>query len=92
MYSVSYHKQFKKDIKLALKRGFKKDDIDYVINKLRSGEKLPDKYRDHELTISRKYKAFRECHINPDWLLVYRINKDILELELFRTGTHSDLF
>ena len=53
-------------------------------------KKLEDKYRDHGL--SGEYKGFRECHIEPDWLLVYRIDEDVLELFLFRTGSHSDLF
>ena len=61
-----------------------------VVNILASGEKLDRKYRDHDLT--GEYAGFRECHMQPDWLLVYRIEQEELELFLFRTGTHSDLF
>lgn len=61
-----------------------------VINLLAAKQKLDRKYRDHELTGHNS--GFRECHIEPDWLLVYRIDQDMLELFLFRTGTHSDLF
>lgn len=55
-------------------------------------QELPEKYRDHNLTNSRNYKNVRECHIQPDWLLIYQINRDILTLILLRTGSHSDLF
>ena len=61
-----------------------------VVNTLAAGEKLDSKYRDHDLT--GDYIGFRECHIQSDWLLVYRIEQEELELFLFRTGTHSDLF
>lgn len=57
---------------------------------LASEQKLDEKYRDHGLT--GNYNGFRECHVEPDWLLIYRISRDMLELFLFRTGTHSDLF
>ena len=60
------------------------------MNILAEQKKLEDKYQDHGL--SGEYKGFRECHIEPDWLLVYRIDEDVLELFLFRTGSHSDLF
>ena len=61
-----------------------------IINKLSDSEVLSEKYRDHYLT--GDYKGFRECHIQPDWLLIYKIEKNILVLTLSRTGTHSDLF
>ena len=64
--------------------------LEAVITLLANEEKLPEKYRDHNL--SGRYSSFRECHIQPDWLLIYRIDGDELELFLFRTGTHSDLF
>lgn len=57
---------------------------------LASEQKLDEKYRDHGST--GNYNGFRECHVEPDWLLIYRISRDMLELFLFRTGTHSDLF
>jgi mRNA interferase YafQ len=59
---------------------------------LATGPLLPPKYRDHSLVISKEYKNVRECHIEPDWLLVYRIENDELTLYLIRTGSHSDLF
>ena len=82
--------RFKKDLKLARKRGLNLDVLRTVVNILASGEKLDRKYRDHDLT--GEYAGFRECHMQPDWLLVYRIEQEELELFLFRTGTHSDLF
>ena len=81
---------FRKDLKLAQKRGFDLKKLSSIVDRLASGESLPDKNRDHALT--GQYAGFRECHIEPDWLLVYRIDGDELELFLFRTGTHSDLF
>lgn len=82
--------QFKKDIKLASKRGFDIDKLKEVVDKLVGQMALDEKYKDHNLL--GEYKGFRECHIEPDWLLVYRIEKSEVELFLFRTGTHSDLF
>ena len=90
MLDIVPSNQFKKDLKLAMKRGLKLDKLQTVINILASQQKLDEKYRDHNLI--GEYRDFRECHIEPDWLLVYRINEDELELFLFRTGTHSDLF
>lgn len=82
--------QFKKDLKLAAKRGYDIEKIKQVIKMLANGEILEEKYHDHLLT--GNYGGFRECHIQPDWLLVYQINHDQLFLFLARTGTHSDLF
>lgn len=82
--------QFKKDLKQAKKRGFNIDKLSVVINTIANQDPLDEKYRDHSL--SGDYKGFRECHIEPDWLLIYRTENDELELFLFRTGTHSDLF
>lgn len=90
MLEIVPSNQFKKDLKLAKKRGLKIDKLRDVINTLAEQKKLEDKYRDHSLT--GEYREFRECHIEPDWLLIYRINNNELELFLFRTGTHSDLF
>ena len=92
MLKVRYHNQFKKDYKLALKRGFKASKLEEVLEFLVSGEVLPAKYRDHQLTVSKSYKNVRECHIQPDWLLIYWIDQDKLVLNLLRTGSHSDLF
>nr|WP_315102419.1 type II toxin-antitoxin system YafQ family toxin [uncultured Catonella sp.] len=82
--------QFKKDLKLASKRGFDIDKLKEVVDKLAEQSTLDKKYNDHNLL--GEYKGFRECHIEPDWLLIYRIDKSEVELFLFRTGTHSDLF
>lgn len=90
MIEIILSNQFKKDLKLAKKRGFNISHLETVINMLTNQQKLPDKYQDHNLM--GKYKNFRECHIEPDWLLIYQIDKNILSLLLFRTGTHSDLF
>ena len=90
MLNIVPSNQFKKDLKIAKKRGLNLDKLTEVINTLARKEPLDIEYRDHSLT--GNYKGFRECHIEPDWLLVYRIEADELELFLFRTGTHSDLF
>ena len=82
--------QFKRDYKLAMKRHLRIDLLDDVIRMLSRGELLPEKYRDHTLT--GNWIGYRECHLLPDWLLVYRVEDDILVLTLVRTGTHSDLF
>ncbi len=84
--------QFKKDYKKAIKNGCKEADFRKVLSYLVAQKPLPDKYRDHALQDSREYKNVRECHIHADWLLVYRVNKTSLILELIRTGSHSDLF
>lgn len=73
-----------------LKRNVKKEDFEYVVTELRNQRPLDEKYKDHNL--EGEYKGFRECHINPDWLLIYRVEADELILTLSRTGTHSDLF
>ncbi|MBQ2343884.1 MAG: type II toxin-antitoxin system YafQ family toxin [Acidaminococcaceae bacterium] len=82
--------RFKRDLKTAQKRGLDMGLLRVVVNTLAAGEKLDSKYRDHDLT--GVYAGFRECHIQSDWLLVYRIEQEELELFLFRTGTQSDLF
>lgn len=90
MLEIVPSNQFKKDLKLAKKRGFKMESLSKVINILAQEQILDEKYRDHGLV--GNYRGFRECHVEPDWLLIYRISQDALELFLFRTGTHSDLF
>lgn len=82
--------QFKKDYKRVKKRGFDMTELQVVLDKLCAEESLDERYRDHALAGS--YVGFRECHIRPDWLLVYAINEDRLILIASRTGTHSDLF
>ncbi len=92
MLKIEFTGQFKKDYKLAVKRGCDIEELTNVISILSAEEPLPEKYRDHPLENSRNYKGMRECHIRPDWLLIYKIYGDRLVLELIRTGTHSDLF
>lgn len=89
-YEIVPSNQFKKDLKLAQKRGYDMEKIKKVIADLANGIPLDAKYRDHFLV--GDYGGYRECHIQPDWLLVYRIHEDRLLLFLARTGTHSDLF
>lgn len=90
MLKIVPSNHFKKDLKLAKKRGLDLTLLKDVVDMLASGQTLPASYRDHPL--KSDFKDFRECHIKPDWLLIYRIDNKILELYLFRTGTHSDLF
>ena len=92
IYTVKFTKQFKKDYKLAIKRGCNPQELSAVISLLASEQPLPENYRDHALENSRFFKNMRECHIKPDWLLIYKIYSNRLILELIRTGTHSDLF
>ncbi len=90
MLTLNTTNQFKRDIKLIVKRGYNLELLEDVIEKLLKEESLPVKYFDHALT--GNYIGFRECHIRPDWLLVYAIDRDKLVLTASRTGTHSDLF
>ena len=89
-YEVKFTSQFKKDLKLAKKQNKDLDKLFEVVNTLADGGTLDSKYRDHEL--SGDYKGARECHIEPDWLLVYEIREDVLDLMLYRLGSHSGLF
>ena len=89
-YEIKFTTQFKKDLKLAKKQNKGLDKLFEVINTLAEGGTLETKYRDHEL--SGNYKGTRECHIEPDWLLVYEIKNDVLVLMLYRVGSHSELF
>lgn len=87
---VIWTSRFKKDYKLTIKRNLNIELLDDVIRMLAAGQTLPEEYNDHQLT--GNLKDYRECHIQPDWLLMYCIEKNILVLTLQRTGTHSDLF
>ena len=89
-YEVKFTNQFKKDVKLAKKQNKKLDKLFEVICILAEGGELDAKYRDHDL--SGNYKGTRECHIEPDWLLIYEIRDAVLVLMLYRLGTHSELF
>ncbi len=87
---VKYSSRFKKGLKLAVKRGLDISILEEVVEKLKARYPLDVKYKDHPL--SGNYKGYRECHIQPDWLLIYLIEDDILTLTLVDTGTHADLF
>lgn len=89
-YTVKPTTQFKKDYKLAMKRGLDIGLLESVIADLAMGIPLPEKNRDHPL--SGNWAGHRECHVLSDWLLIYRIEGDVLVLTLSRTGSHSDLF
>lgn len=89
-YEVKFTNQFKKDLKLAKKQNKDLDKLFEVVNILADGGTLDARYRDHEL--SGNYKGTRECHIEPDWLLVYEVRDEVLVLMLYRLGTHSELF
>lgn len=90
MYQVKFTTAYKKAYKLMKKRGMDISLLDEVVDLLRQGRHLEERYRDHGLT--GDLAGFRECHIKPDWLLIYLIENDILTLTLIDTGSHSDLF
>ena len=90
MYTLKFTTAYKKSYKLMKKRGLDLSLLDEVVDVLHRGLTLDEKYRDHELTGS--FNGFRECHIKPDWLLIYLIENDVLTLTLVDTGTHSDVF
>lgn len=90
MLDIRYSAKFKRDYKAAIKRGNDPKQLEQVLELLVNEQPLPEQYRDHAL--SGNYATHRECHINPDWLLIYKIDKKVLLLILTRTGTHSDLF
>lgn len=89
-YVIKTTSQFRKSYRLAVKRGLDVSLLEKVVNKLKDGIALDEKYRDHQL--SGSMRPFRECHIQPDWLLVYLRQDSVLTLTLVDTGTHSDLF
>lgn len=92
MLKVKFTSTFKRDYKRVLKQGLNRKVLEEVVEMLMKGEVLPEKYRDHALVNSRNYKNVRECHLSPDWLLIYRIEEEISILRLIRTSSHSDLF
>lgn len=87
---VVWASQFKKDYKMAMKSHLDMDLLDGIIKSLSDQAELDPKYKDHPL--SGDWKSFRECHIKPDWLLIYKIEGNRLILTLVRTGSHSNLF
>ena len=90
MLNIEYQGQYKRDLKVVKNRGYKIAELEYVISLLANGQILPSNYHDHDLNDSKRYKGVRECHIRPNWLLIYY--RDNITLRLIRTGTHSDLF
>lgn len=89
-YNIVITTRFMKDLKIIKKRGYNLNLLEETVDILASGQTLPQKYKDHNLL--GNYSNCRECHITPDWLLIYEISDGELILYLSRTGTHSDLF
>lgn len=92
MLKPEFTGQFKRDYKQAVKRGCNPKKLETVISLLCNEKPLPESCRDQGLSDSKNYKNMRECHIEPDWLLIYKAEYKTLILKLIRTGTHSDLF
>ena len=89
-YTVKFTTVFRKDYKKAKKRRLPLEKLKEVVDLLAMGQPLPERNRDHALT--GDWVGHRECHIQPDWLLIYRVEEDVLVLTMSRTGTHSELF
>ena len=90
MYRIVYTNRMKRDVRRAAKRGKDISKLIDILEILQRGEAMPEHCHDHQL--SGKLKDFRECHIEPDWLLMYQIFEDVLTLSATATGSHSDLF
>lgn len=90
MLTIKYHTMLKKDFKRIKKRGYDISRLEKIVELLANEVPLPEQFKDHNL--SGNYNGFRECHIAPDWLLIYQVNNNELVLVLSRTGSHSDLF
>ena len=90
MLKISYTNQYLKDLALMKRRNLPKSELDEVVKLLSEEKPLLPKHKDHPL--KGYFGGYRECHIRPDWLLIYKVDKKILTLVLIRTGTHSDLF
>ena len=91
-YGIITSNKFNKQLKKIIKQGKKIEKLSIVVKKLANGEILETKYKDHALNDTKYYKNCRECHIEPDWLLVYEIINEELIVLLLTTGSHSDLF
>lgn len=91
-YEIKRSNKFKRDFKQCVKRGLNLDKFEEVLELLKSGSVLPEKYLDHPLKPTKDFRNCRELHIEPDWLLVYKYYNESVILYLVRTGTHSDLF
>ncbi|MHB8259620.1 MAG: type II toxin-antitoxin system YafQ family toxin [Bacteroidia bacterium] len=90
MYTLHPTKKFEKDYKLCIKRGLNLELINTALELLEKTGTLPSKYKPHKLR--GNYVNYSECHIQPDWLLIWHCDKNKKEIQLIRTGTHSDLF
>ena len=90
LYEIRTYKQYDRDVKLAVRRGLDIEKLLEVVRLLRQGESLPVNLHNHLLT--GDYKGYWECHINPDWLLLYEKDTEIRIISLYRTGTHVDIF
>lgn len=91
-YKIDFTSNFKKQYKRIKKQGKNLDKLYEIIERLANGEELDPKYKNHNLINNKKYKDCKECHIEPDWLLIYQIKDAELILLLFGTGSHSELF
>lgn len=91
-YKVKFTSRFKKEFKKVLRQGKDENKLLELLNLLANGKELDQKYRNHKLINDKTFKDCSECHIEPDWLLVYKIQDSELILLLFATGSHSDLF
>ena len=89
IYKLALTSRFNKDLKKILKRGYAMQELHNVINLLQAGINLPSKYHDHAL--GGNWTGHRECHVKPDWLLIYKVENEVLVLTLVRTGSHSDI-
>ena len=90
MLKISFTNQYLKDLELMKRRNLPKSELDAIVKLLSEQKPLPPKNKDHPL--KGNFTGYRECHIRSNWLLVYKVDKQILTLVLVRTGTHSDLF
>ena len=90
MMEIKYHNKFKKDLKTLKKRNFNMKLLKDVITMLANEQVLPEKYLNHNLI--GEFKGYMDCHIQNDWILIYKVDKEVSLLSLYRTGTHSDLF
>ena len=91
-YEVHTTKKFKQQYKKMIKQGKNLDKLIFVVEKLANKEPLDEKYRDHSLINNKYYNNCRECHIEPDWILVYKYIDNMLMLYILETGSHSELF
>ncbi len=90
MLKIAFTNQYLRDLRRAERRRLPREELDRVVLALAQGKPLPAKHKDHAL--KGDLAAYRECHIRPDWLLIYRVDRQVLTLVLIRTGSHADLF